>query len=400
MPESDDIAKAFNELTGQADFDPMRMMAGLMAGKARFHSVFLAPFTPTFAESRARYLADGSGPLASIADELGRQGAPDPAAAARQMLAAAQGMCVVVIALDHAVTTVPQLFFGHLPPELRQQMVDACGPEFPEREDLAAGLAQLAERIQRNRWPALVAGPALGEDLGSYWLELAAALLEGLDGGMMGPGRERSADLAWWVSQGVLITRAGGSIDADDLELLARVQLFAGDAAAAGQGIDALIRAGGADEETVIELLGSFVEGAIAAGQAEKAAAWLAGQREAWDALLGGLYDLPLALLRLQAAAGVGSAELVATARLLATVDRKAARNDLTKEPIWQVVGEPGTLLDTAQAAERIGRSTSFVAKRLEGKTIPWCRSAEQVRLPERALDAWKAVMDELKLLD
>lgn len=400
MPESDDIAKAFDQLTSQPDFDPMRMMAGLMAGKARFHSVFLAPFTPAFAESRDRYLADGGGPLTAIAEELGRQGAPDPAAAARQMLTAAQGMCVVVIALDHAVTTVPQLFFGHLPPELRQQMVAACGPEFPAGGELTEALGQLAERIQRNRWPALVAGPALGDDLGTYWLELGAGLLEGLESGMMGPGRERSADLAWWVSQAVLITRAGGEIDADDLELLARVQLFAGDAAAAGQGIDALIRAGGADEETVIELLGSFVEGAIAAGQADKAAAWLAARCAEWDALLGGLYDLPLSLLRLQAAAGVGSADLVATARLLAKADRKAARNDLTKEPIWQVVGEPGPLLDTAQAAERLGRSTSFVAKRLDGKMIPWCRSADQVRLPERALDAWKAVMDELKLLD
>lgn len=407
MPESDQTS-AFEQLAQQPDFNPLQMMSDLMAGRSRFHSVFLAPFTPMFAASRLQYVSDGTGPLTSIASDLARQGAPDPEAAARSMLQAAQGMCVVVIAMDHGVTMIPQLFFGNLEPVLRAQMVTACGESFPEPQELATALTDLAMRMPKE----VIAGPAWDGDMATYWLELAAAVVEGLEEGHPGfsGGPERLSELGWWVSQGILQSHVEREMSADDLDLLVRCQLLAGDAPAAGQGIDALIRSGGVDEELVIELVNAFTDGAIRSRQVVAAATWLAAHLPAWSTAMGGLYDLPLALLRIQAAAGVGPEELLPTARLLFAANRKAARNDLTKEPVWEVVVEPGEVLDTAAAAQQVGRSTSFIAKRLEARTMPWHRnhllgqrdggSAGQVRIPAQALTAWLEVMTELKLLD
>ncbi len=408
MPDPTDLAAAFDRLmtpggAGEKAPDPLALMAGLMTGTARFHSVFLAPFTPGFAAARAQYLADGSGALIAVAEELARQGAPEPAVAARAMLAAAQGMCVVVLALDHGVATVPQLFFGHLPPEIRSQMVAAVGAGITGGVTLAAALAELAEQLATSPWPLLVAGPAVDPtDHGGYWLELAAALLAGLNAGLPGlggPGQERLTDLATWVAQGVISARAGGEIDSDDLDLLIRIQLLAGQPEAAGQGLDVLIRSGELDAEQVSELLTGFVDGAIRAGQTPGATRWLAGCCAAWQTVLPGSYDLPLALLRLQIAAGLGAEDLLPTARLLLAADRKAARNDLTKEPIWEVHADPGEVLDTAAAATAIDRSTTFVVKRLAAGTLPWCRRDEQLRLPRRTLAGWSAIMQEFALL-
>lgn len=405
MPESD-VSTSFEKLALQQDFNPLQMMSELMAGKTRFHSVFLAPFTPTFASARQQYLADGSGPLMSIATELARQGAPDAPAAARSMLAAAHGMCVVIIAMDHGVTMIPQLFFGNLEPAMRTQMVTACGEEFPDRAELVSAMDQLASRMPKE----VIAGPAWDGEAASYWLELAAAVVEGLEEGHPGfnGGPERLADLGWWVSQGIVHSHVGRTVSADDLDLLVRCQLLAGDAPAAGQGITALIDSGEIDEEVVIELVNAFADGAIRSRQVVSAAKWMAEHVPPWSAAYDGLYDLPLALLRVQAAAGIAADELLPTARMLIAANRKAARNDLTKEPLWEVVVDPGELLDTAAAAQAIGRSTSFIAKRLEARTIPWHQqhtSAErqpgdQVRIPALALSAWFAVMNEFKLLD
>jgi hypothetical protein len=93
-------------------------------------------------------------------------------------------------------------------------------------------------------------------------------------------------------------------------------------------------------------------------------------------------------------------------AAALFAANRKSARQDLAREPIWRVVvRQPGVLLDTTQAAAVVGRSTTFLAKRLENRTIPYHRTndgvqGEQIRVPEQALVAWKAVIDEYKLLD
>ena len=69
------------------------------------------------------------------------------------------------------------------------------------------------------------------------------------------------------------------------------------------------------------------------------------------------------------------------------------------------MVVDPGVVLETAAAAEVIGRPVAFVAKRLENATIPLHRQSvtgqsDQVRIPDGALRAWLAVMQTHKLLD
>src|SRR4051812_25428519 len=100
------MARELEGLLKGGGLDP----AALLAGEWRFHSAFLAPFTPSFAEARRLFLADGSGPLAGTVEQLHHQGlAPAEAAAtARRLMEAAQGLCVAVLAADHGVATVPQ----------------------------------------------------------------------------------------------------------------------------------------------------------------------------------------------------------------------------------------------------------------------------------------------------
>jgi len=117
--------------------------------------------------------------------------------------------------------------------------------------------------------------------------------------------------------------------------------------------------------------------------------------------VIGPSYDLARAIVTLLAAAMAPAGELITAAERLIARDRKSARHDLTREPLWAVVrSDPGELLDTAQAAAAIGRSTTFVGRRLEQGTLPSHRQGEQLRIPKDALMAWKAVLDHFRLLD
>jgi len=122
-------------------------------------------------------------------------------------------------------------------------------------------------------------------------------------------------------------------------------------------------------------------------------AAWLA------DAGLDCAYDVALARVRVIAAAGDG--DLAPAVDALIAADRKLARQALTREPLWQVTAdEPGELLDTAAAAELLGRSPTAIAKRLEARTIPLHAREGQVRIPRRALDAWRAALGRHGLIE
>ena len=112
---ADDMSAFAGEIQKMAQsgsFNPF----SLIAGETRFHSVFLAPFSPTLREHIGRFLADGTGPLEDVAKSLQQQGASavEAQTQARNMFAAAQGMLVVVMAGDHGLSTIPQLNFGHL----------------------------------------------------------------------------------------------------------------------------------------------------------------------------------------------------------------------------------------------------------------------------------------------
>src|SRR4051812_25960824 len=87
------FADEVQKMATQGGFDPFAMFATTMS----FHSVFLAPFSPALSGAIARFLADGTGPLLRSIDAFRAQGVPEDAARARarEMFAAAKGMCVV-----------------------------------------------------------------------------------------------------------------------------------------------------------------------------------------------------------------------------------------------------------------------------------------------------------------
>jgi len=392
-----ELAGEIQKLTAQGQFDPF----ALFAGQTRFHSIFLAPFSPALSEARERFLADGTGPLAHISDLFQKQGA-SPAEAlqsARAMFSAAQGMCVVVLGNDQGVDTIPQLFFGHLEDAYLDQVVGLCGEKFPDPTALRAALAELRRRAQAKAgFPALHAGAEA--DTIPYWSGLADDLVAGLDGGLAHPAPERLRDLAAWIAAAhAAIEASGAMVESTALPAVLRCQALAGEVEPAFARLERGI--GTIEDEDLVQLLMQLGDVAIARGRAPAAAAW-------WQRLLPALlaaypasYDLLLARFKVLAAAQVEPAALVAAADALVKANRKNARHDLGREPIWRVAAEdPGELLDTAQAAELVGRSPSFIAKRLEAGTIPVHRQGEQVRIPKRGLLAWKAVVEAHRLLD
>lgn len=393
---SDDTRRLADDLSGllrAGAADPLSLLAGGWA----FHSCFLAPFTPSFAEARRQFLVDGGGPLSATVEQLRHQGlgAAEAAEAARRLMESATGLCVAVVAGEHGVVPVPQPFFGHLAPDWRQGAAQVLAEPF--RAPYAAALAEL-ERGAAGGWPRLVAGPALrGGDLRGYWIDLAhgtAAMAE-LTGAR---GDARQADLGFWCAQAVAAL-APDDLDADDHAAVCRCALLAGDTAGACAALAACAAAGG--EEQVVELFDALAGSAAARGGDAAAAAWLAGAGAAIAARIGCAYDAALARVRLAAAAGAGADELRPAVDALVAADRKLARQALTREPLWQVTAaDPGELLDTAAAAELTGKSPTALAKRIEARTMPCHEREGQVRIPRRALAAWREALAAHALLD
>jgi hypothetical protein len=402
MPDDADLAAFADEvqkMAGRGGFDPFALLQGAMP----FHSVFLAPFSPALQRAIHQFLADGTGPLAGAVQALRGQGMPEDAARgrAREMFQAANGMCVVVMASDNGVATIPQLFFGRLDEAWRAHALEACGKEFPGREALTKALADLAAKAQGGtQWPALIAGPEAGSNVLGYWLELASGVVASLDEGIVPVGGERLADLGHWVASAATLLAQNREVDADDLAAIARCFVIAGSWREAGTALERAAAAELGDEETV-ELLAHWAEAAARAGDGREGAAWLAPRIAAFEQRLGRCYDVTRALFRLQASAQAPGDELLATVELMLARDKKSARHDLTREPIWNVrLADPGEILDTAAAATVIGRSPAFVAKRLEQGTIPTHRQGDQVRIPRGALEGWKQVMEKHRLLE
>jgi len=404
MPDPDDadlagFAGEIQKLAGAGGFDPFAMFNAAQG----FHSVFLAPFSPALTAARSRFLEHGDGPLSGAVEALRSQGSlsrDEALARARSMFQAAQGMCVVVLAGEQGVSTIPQLFFGHLSPEWCQHAVAACGADFPAKEPLARALRELgAGALQGRTWPALVAGPECGTELLGYWLDLASGLVASQEQ-LLRPGADRLGDLGHWVAEAVTLLSRGQTLDSDDLQALAQCRIAASEWLPAATVIEQAIQAGLADED-LVELIGQWSACAARLGAGHAAATWLDGRIAAFEERLGPSYDLARAVFALLAAAMAPSAELIAAAERLIARDRKSARHDLTREPLWAVVrSDPGELLDTVQAAALINRSTTFVARRLEQGTLPSHRQNEVLRIPKDALLAWKAVLDRFQLLD
>ncbi len=387
MSGNDDTRAMAAELSGMLKAgagDPL----ALLAGQWSFHSCFLAPFSPSFAAAREQFLVDGGGPLSATVEQLRHQGlsASEAAETARKLMTAAQGLCVAVVAGDHGVATVPQPFFGNLDPAWRDGAVQVLASDY--RPAFAAALAAL-EAISDRGWPRLVAGPALkGDDVRGYWLDLAhgAAEYSELTGNR---GDARMADLGHWI--GAALAVLPGELEVEDHAALCRCALGAGAFSGACTHIAACAAAGG--EEAVVEQLDALATAVCQHGGDAATAAWLA------DAGLDCAYDVALARVRVIAAAGDG--DLAPAVDALIAADRKLARQALTREPLWQVTAdEPGELLDTAAAAELLGRSPTAIAKRLEARTIPLHAREGQVRIPRRALDAWRAALGRHGLIE
>jgi hypothetical protein len=392
------FAGEVQKLATQGGFDPFALFGGVNT----FHSVFLAPFSPALRAALERFLADGSGPLAGSVQAFRQQGVPEDVARARarEMFQAAVGMCVVVLAGEGGLATIPQLFFGHVSEEWRRHAIDACGKDFPGREALAQALADLAAKgAGGTTWPALVAGPEAGSNVLGYWLELASGVVASLDEGIIPVGAERLADLGHWIGMAVGLLAKDRPIDPDDQVAVARCRLLAGEWREAGAAIEQA--AAEIEDEELVELVAQVAESVVRSGQGREGAAWLAPRIAKLEERTGRCYDFARALFRMQASAQVAAEELLATAELMVARDKKSFRHDLTREPVWIVrLEDPGELLDTAAAATATGRSPAFIAKKLEQGTIPAHRSGDQIRIPAQGLAGWKAVMERYKLLD
>ncbi len=405
--ESDDMsafAGEMQKLAQSGGFNPFSMLAG----ESRFHSVFLAPFSPSLKKHIAQFLADGTGPLSDVAKSLEQQGAT-PAEAqqqARSMFGHAQGMLIVVMAGDHGLTTIPQLNFGHLEDDYIEHSITACGEQFAAKDALKTAMIDLRAKAMGNTgWPALIAGPSAGSNISNYWLGLAASLIEGMDEGMLslaGVGIERLRDLGFWI--GSAVRDLGKPLDEDSAVLCARCYLIAGDAESAAAYLDTLLH-DDADADSIAELIVHLSDTAIRTTIPIPAAAWLETFIPRFEDMFGKCYELRIARFKLLASAATPADKLQAAADALFAANKKSARQDLTREPIWRVVVEPGELLETAAAATLIDRSPTFVSKRLEQGTIPFYRQSiqghtDQIRIPKTALESWFAIMQAHKLLE
>lgn len=397
MPDDLHFAHEIDRLAAQGDFNPF----SLVVGEPVFHSVFLAPLTASLEADVQRFLDRGEGPLADLVERLRKQGEVDPVAAARAIIGTVNGVLVVVLEGDHGIGTLPFLFHGSLVEDYRRHVIGSCGEKFPDPKGLADALLELERQAQGgSRWPALVAGPRRGADPTAHWQGLGRATVATLRESIFPGGRERLTDLAFWCQSALALLLAGRQLRGPEALDLVRLQLLAGAIQAAGDGMLTLIEAGAVEEEEAAELLAGFVDGSIRAQHETEAAAWLEASLARIDARLGSSYETALACFRLHAAAGATAATLIPAAARLAQRNRKAMRQDLTREPVWAVrAAIAGDLLETATAAEAVGLPVQQVAKRLEKGTIPSCRDGDRLRIPQRPLQAWKAVMDAHGLL-
>jgi hypothetical protein len=168
--------------------------------------------------------------------------------------------------------------------------------------------------------------------------------------------------------------------------------------------LDQLLNAD-ADADNLAELVVHLSDAAIRTHMPVAAAAWLETFVPRFEELFGKCYELRIARFKLLAAPAASQEQLLSAAEALMSANRKSARQDLTREPIWRVMVDAGELLETSAAAAIIGRNATFVAKRLEQGTIPFFRQqvagqTDQIRLPAAALQAWHAVMMAHKLLE
>lgn len=399
----DDMQGFAHELQGLATgggFDPF----SLFTGEQRVLGVFLAPLTPSLETAIADYLRDGSGPLQQTVAQMHKEGLDEATARlrARELFSAARGMCVVVLAHDQGLMTVPQLAFERINADYFEHLLGAFTDSFPQRDELSRLFTRLFTALERSpAFPETVVACDRQVSIQEFWRDLGERLITSLDEGIMPGQAQQQGDLAWWTLTACSLL-AGDNWDGHDLLCAARLACHADRPEEACQLAARLLADFEPEDEETLRLCEALGHCAIRVGRPQLASDFYAAHTAAFDALFGGpLYELALIRLRCRAAAQASLEELISATEALRAADRKAFRHDLLREPLWFVtIPEPGPLLDTADAAEQIGRSVHFIAKRLDNRTLPLVRSGDQLRIPQAGLLNWHGLMEHFQLLD
>jgi hypothetical protein len=401
-PDSVAFADSVQKLAQTGEFNPFE----LLAGETAFHSLFLAPLSPGLAAAIQQFQADGNGPLAAVVAQFVAQGLEQGEAAKRasEIFQAARGMLVVVLASDHGPLAIPQFFFGALDDGFRQQAVATLGPQFAWKEPVAEALVALTATAQHGAsGPTLIAGPGLTVAQGNvrdYWLDLGERLVAASERGFavaVGGQDGRAADFAFWIGSAIENVPSLPEqipLNEDEIRLAARCHLLAGHGPRAAALLNHLLHED-ADPDALAESAVHLTEAACAVGQGAPVGEWLAGFIPRFEEMFGTCYELRLAAFKALTSSLAPVDAVVAAAKTLIAANRKSAKLDLTREPLWRVLVPvvESDLLDTAAAAQLAGLEPYIVAKRLDAGTFPCVRDGERVRVPRAALETWQAVM-------
>ena len=399
VDEVKQFAQQFQQATGVGGFNPM----SLITGQREWHSIFLAPFTPSLTRAIEEYLRTGEGPLVATVESMAKQSgksAEEAATQARQIFANATGMLVVVLADDQGLSTIPQLFFGHLEPDYCASIVESCGPALPEQELLGDAIERLKQLSAEGKsWPDLLISAEDHDAPIDYFEDLLDRLIVSMDEGLLIGGAAPLRDLAYWAAAG--LRQLSDELDGDQLYACARALTLAGEVMPACECTIAMMADYEPDGDDIATLLEAMLKAALGERETAVFRAMLRHTTPDCDAILPNSYEV--ARVRFQAAVAdqAPSQELITLAERLQVADKRSFRHDLGREPMWQVaVAEPGELFDTHAAADYLDRSIHFVAKRLENASIPCWADGDQLRIPKNSLDAWRMVMEHFQLLE
>ena len=212
-------------------------------------------------------------------------------AQARQVFAAASGMMVVVLVDDQGLSTIPQLFFGHLEPEYCKSIVEACGPALPERELLGDAIERLKQLTQDDvTWPELVVSAEDFDEPSDYFADILHHLIHSMDEGLLIGGAAPLRDLAYWAAAG--LRQSSEELDGDELYACARALTLAAQMVPACECAAAMLADYSPEDEDLARLLESLLQVAIVERETVPLRALLKHYHADLDEILGGSYEL------------------------------------------------------------------------------------------------------------
>ena len=396
-----ELAEQFQNVADTGGFNPF----ALFAGSTSFHSIFVADFSPSIQRARTAFQAGVPGPLDSLVEEFIQQG-HNPATAREQvqlLLNAAVGMCVITLQNDQSCITIPQLFFGHFSQEYKEQVIQLCGNDFPDPEELSSALNQLAMTLQPGQHSPNHFASAQGITKPiDYWKDFSQQLRDLHEHGIGFGVDDRQKDLAHWVGSSIdLLADTGHELDGDELLDVIYCHCAARNVSAALRQLSNLLTNFEPEDEELLLTFDAICKVAIQDGLSHLVQPFIAEHTADILPPLGGIYEWEIIRFKLLVSDQASLEAQLAQAEELKRADRKSFRHDLNREPLWQVTTQDtGPLLELAQAAELLDRSLNFVGKRLESGAIPFVIQEGERKIPEHGLKAWKAIMETYELID